>query len=120
MKKSELRHLIREEISKVLNEDDPISRALVAKMGVETAKDYSKNIMRPKHIDIWFTDRGRYYKALVDGNKKDLSEVEKMLSILTGMNVSVRYMDETELNQMKDILNKKGIKFTWDDSFDAS
>jgi hypothetical protein len=36
------------------------------------------------------------------------------------MNVSVRYMDETELNQMKDILNKKGIKFTWDDSFDAS
>ena len=46
MKKSELRHLIREEISKVLNEDDPISRALVARMGVETTKDYSKNVMR--------------------------------------------------------------------------
>jgi len=119
MKKSELKQIIKEEISKVLNEDDPISKALVDKMGVETAKDYSKNIMRPKHIDIWFTDRGRYYKALVDGNKKDLSEVEKILSTLTGMNVSVRY-NETELNQMKDILNKKGIEFTWDDSFDAS
>ena len=123
MKKSELQQIIKEEIAKVLIEVDDYGLDLTRfkeKIGFKEPDPSIKNIMRPKHIDIWFTTKGRYYKTLVDGNKKELSEVEKILSALTGMDVSVRYMDEAELNQMKDILNKKGIKFTWDDSFDVS
>ena len=123
MKKSELRDIIKEEIYRIVDEADDYEIAMdkfKEKIGFKEPDPSIKNVIRPKHIDIWFTTKGRYYKTLVDGNKKELSEVEKILSALTGMDVSVRYMDEAELNQMKDILNKKGIKFTWDDSFDAS
>ena len=118
MKRSELRQLIREEIYRIIDETDPISKALADKVGIKPTT--AKNVMRPKHIDITFTDRGRYYKTLVDGVKKDLSETEEMLKNLTGIDVSLRYMNENELNQLENILSKKEVKFTWNDSMDVS
>ena len=118
MKHSELKQIIREEIYRIIDETDPISKALADKVGVKPTT--AKNIMRPKHIDITFTDRGRYYKTLVDGIKKELSEIEKMLKNLTGMDVGLRYMDENELDQLENILSKKGVKFTWNDNMDVS
>lgn len=119
MKKSELREIIKEEIYRIIDETDPISKALADKVGIKPTT--AKNVMRPKHIDITFTDRGKYYKTLVDKKEqKNLSETEEMLKNLTGINVSLGSMNENELNKLKNILSEKGVTFTWNDSMDVS
>ena len=77
-----------------------------------------------KHINIWFTDRGRFYKVLLDGNRhKDWdgwSKAEKSLSKVLGYEIYLRNMDDRGLEKADKELKRKGIKLTWDDAMDVS
>ena len=69
MKKSELRQLIKEEIDNIMNTKDDgasgygeVMRKLTDKMTGGRIPDLTvKNTMRPKKIEIQFTEKGRYY-----------------------------------------------------------
>jgi hypothetical protein len=120
MKKSRLLEIIQEEIQNVLNEaEDPIQTAFDTRLNLPKPSGV-KNIMRPKLIDIWFTDNRRYYKTLVDGEKRNQAETEDLIKYFTGMDIGLRMMDSEVLTQVKDKLKEKNIDLTWDDSFDAS
>ena len=67
MKKSELKNIVREEIFKILDENDgsrEISDKLAKLMNVNLSRDYSKNVMKPKEkpegeskeyeVEYWF------------------------------------------------------------------
>jgi len=125
MKKSQLRQIIQEEIQNILNEvEDPIQTAFnkaITKDGdVKLDNTGAKNIMRPKLIDIWFTDSGRYYKTLVDGNKIGRSDTEALIKNLTGISLMLSRMDDEKLENAANILKEKNIKLVWDDAFDPS
>jgi hypothetical protein len=138
MKKSELRQLIKEEIKDIMNtksimntKDDgksgygEVMRKLTNKMTGGRIPDLSiKNTMRPKKIEIIFTERGRYYNITADG--KDIKngefgigveKAEKYLESITGMEeIDLLYVNDDMLDEITENLKNKGIKFTWDDS----
>ena len=125
MKKSELQQIIKEEISKVLTEaEDPIQTAFtkaITKDGdVKLGGSGTKNIMRPKLIYIIFTDRGYFYKTLVDEKQMGLGDTEDLIKNLTGVNLMLNRMDEEKLENIADILKSKNIKLVWSDVFDPS
>ena len=100
MKTSELKQLIREIILENYGE---VNKKLNQRFGLGTISGKG-NIMRPKSIDIWFTDRGNFYKALVDKNRKSLPEIEEMLKSLTKLDIDLGYMREDELNKIKRVI----------------
>ena len=78
-----------------------------------------------KHIDLWFTDRGSFYKTIVDKKKRvkgwdSWSAAQDSLSKLLGYKVYLRNMDDRVLDKAVKDLKRKGIKLTYDDSFDPS
>jgi len=74
MKHSELRQLIREEIYRIIDETDPISKALADKVGVKPTT--AKNVMREKEYEVeyWF----RFGKS---GDEKDNDTVKVMAPV---------------------------------------
>ena len=78
-----------------------------------------------KHIDLWFTDRGSFYKTIVDKKKRvkgwdSWAAAQDSLSKLLGYKVYLRNMDDRVLDKAVKDLKRKGIKLTYDDSFDPS
>ena len=73
-----------------------------------------------KHIDIAFTERGRYYKAKFDGKKVDKSEVEDILSNLLGSEFDLSIADDDKLDKAIKDLKKQKVKLTWNDNIDVS
>ncbi len=78
-----------------------------------------------KAIDITFTDRGRFYKVEVDGQRRvkgydDLRSSEESLSNLLGYDISLRSMDDRMLDQAIKDLEQKGIELTYNDVMDVS
>jgi len=125
MKKSELQQIIKEEISKVLTEaEDPIQTAFIKAItkdgDVKLGGSGARNIMRPKLIDIMFTDNQRYYKTLVDGKLMGLGDTEDLIKNLTGVDMTLNRMDDEKLEDVAKILKSKNIKLNWSDVFDPS
>jgi hypothetical protein len=125
MKKSELQQIIKEEISKVLTEaEDPIQTAFIKAItkdgDVKLGGSGARNIMRPKLIDIMFTDNQRYYKTLVDGKLMGLGDTEDLIKNLTGVDMTLNRMDDEKLEDVANILKSKNIKLNWSDVFDPS
>jgi hypothetical protein len=81
-----------------------------------------KNIFegKVKHIDMTFTDRGRYYKTKFDGKNVSRSDAETTLKTLLGYDVNYNIADDDKLDKMIKDLKKKKIKFTWSDNIDVS
>ncbi len=78
-----------------------------------------------KAIDITFTDRGRFYKVEVDGQRRvkgydDLRSSEESLSNLLGYDISLRSMDDRVLDKAITDLEQKGIELSYNDAFDPS
>jgi len=78
-----------------------------------------------KAIDITFTDRGRFYKVEVDGQRRvkgydDLRSSEESLSNLLGYDISLRSMDDRVLDKAIKDLEQKGIELTYNDAMDVS
>tara|TARA_R110000851_G_scaffold5389_1_gene22345 strand:- start:919 stop:1455 length:537 start_codon:yes stop_codon:yes gene_type:complete len=78
-----------------------------------------------KAIDITFTDRGRFYKVEVDGQRRvkgydDLRSSEESLSSLLGYDISLRSMDDRILDKAIKDLKQKGIDLTYNDAMDVS
>jgi len=78
-----------------------------------------------KAIDITFTDRGRFYKVEVDGQRRikgydDLRSSEESLSKLLGYDISLRSMDDRVLDKAIKDLKQKGIELTYNDAMDVS
>ena len=129
MKKSELKQLIKEEIKNIMNTKDDgasgygeVMRKFTDKMTGGRIPDLSiKNTMRPKKIEIIFTERGRYYNITADG--KDIKngafgigveKAEKYLESITGMEeIDLLYVNDEMLDKITENLKNKGIEFTW-------
>ena len=78
-----------------------------------------------KHIDIWFTDRGRFYKVKINGQRaprewNGWSAAQDSLSKLLGWTIYLRSIDHSELDKAAKQLKKQGIKLTYDESMDVS
>lgn len=78
-----------------------------------------------KHIDIQFTDRGSFYTAAIDGDKRakdwdGWKTAEQSLSKLLGWTIYLRNIDEKNLDKAIKDLKRKGIKLTWNDIMDVS
>ncbi len=78
-----------------------------------------------KHINIWFTDRGRFYKVKINGQRAPRewdgwSRAQDSLSDLLGWEIYLRSMDDNKLEKAIKDLKRKGIKLTYDDVFDPS
>ena len=87
------------------------------------AEDINEAII--KAIDITFTDRGRFYKVEVDGQRRvkgydDLRSSEESLSNLLGYDISLRSMDDRVLDKAIKDLEQKGIELTYNDAMDVS
>ena len=129
MKKSELRQLIKEEIDNIINTKDDgasgygeVMRKFTNKMTGGRIPDLSvKNTMRPKEIEIQFTEKGRYYNITANGKDiKDgvfgigVKKAEKYLESITGMEeIDLLYVNDEMLDEITENLKNKGIKFTW-------
>ena len=129
MKKSELRQLIKEEIDNIMNTKDDgasgygeVMRKFTNKMTGGRIPDLSiKNTMRPKEIEIQFTEKGRYYNITANGKDiKDgvfgigVKKAEKYLESITGMEeIDLLYVNDEILDEITENLKNKGIKFTW-------
>lgn len=74
MKKSELREIIKEEIYRIIDETDPISKALADKVGIKPTT--AKNVMREKEYEVeyWF----RFGKS---GDEKDNDIIKVMAPV---------------------------------------
>ena len=88
-------------------------------------KKESVNEATVKAIDITFTDRGRFYKVEVDGQRRvkgydDLRSSEESLSNLLGYDISLRSMDDRVLDKAIKDLEQKGIELTYNDAMDVS
>tara|TARA_B100001094_G_scaffold333001_1_gene407816 strand:- start:3398 stop:3799 length:402 start_codon:yes stop_codon:yes gene_type:complete len=78
-----------------------------------------------KTIDIWFTDRGRFYRTVIDGKKRvrgwdSWRDAEESLSKLLGWKIYLRNIDHDKLDKAAKDLKKQGIKLTYDESMDVS
>ena len=76
-------------------------------------------------IDIWFTDRGRFYRTVIDGKKRvrgwdSWRDAEESLSKLLGWKIYLRNIDHDKLDKAAKDLKKQGIKLTYDESMDVS
>ena len=104
--------------------EDPIQTAFtkaITKDGdVKLGGSGARNIMRPKLIDIMFTDNQRYYKTLVDGKPMGLGDTEDLIKNLTGVDMTLNRMDDEKLEDVANILKSKNIKLNWSDVFDPS
>lgn len=120
MKTSQLRNIIKEEISKALSENDEISQTLTKMAGVKPTT--ASNTMKPKLIHIEFTTRDKVYKTFVDGDQKDKNEVEKLIKNLTGLKSLSFFslINDLEKEEIRDVLKKKDVKFTWNNTMDVS
>tara|TARA_R100001377_G_C3096782_1_gene77787 strand:- start:164 stop:442 length:279 start_codon:yes stop_codon:yes gene_type:complete len=92
-------------------------------MGIKLKDLLSEAII--KHIDIWFTDRGRFYKVKINGQRaprewEGWRKAEESLSKLLGYKIYLRNMDDRALDKAIKDLKRKGIKLTYDDAFDPS
>ena len=77
-----------------------------------------------KDIDIWFTDRGSFYKAVVDGSDElkgwyGFRASQDSLSKLLGYSIFLRSIDDIELEKAAKVLKQKGIKLTWSESMNT-
>jgi len=101
MKTSQLRNIIKEEISKALSENDEISQ-------------------KPIHIE--FTTRDKVYKTFVDGVETDKNEVEKLIKNLTGLKLLsfLSLIDDFKKEEIRDVLKNKDVEFTWNNTMDVS
>lgn len=121
MKKSELKAIIKEEIAKMYGSDDAIQKGVERAFRFTPPTNSPGNILRPGKIEVWFTDRGGYYKTLVDGTTKGRAESEELLKRLTKLeDISLRIMDETKLEEIRNLLKAKNVDFDWNDSVDIS
>jgi hypothetical protein len=78
-----------------------------------------------KTIDIWFTDRGRFYRTVINGKKRvrgwdSWRDAEESLSKLLGWKIYLRNIDHDKLDKAAKDLKKQGIKLTYDESMDVS
>jgi len=78
-----------------------------------------------KHIDIWFTDRGGFYKVKINGQRAprewdSWKVAQDSLSKLLGRPIYLRNIDHDKLEKAVKDLKRKGIKLTYDETFDAS
>ncbi len=78
-----------------------------------------------KTIDIWFTDRGRFYRTVIDGKKRvrgwdSWRDAEESLTKLLGWKIYLRNIDHDKLDKAAKDLKKQGIKLTYDESMDVS
>jgi hypothetical protein len=123
MKKSELQQIIKEEIQKVLNEEDPLQTAFRKKItndGDVKLDSTQSNILRPKKIDITFNTQRYFYKTLVDGKKIERLETEKLLKRLSGIeDIDLTRMEDAKLQDVKKVLANKKIDLNWSDDFDT-
>lgn len=88
-------------------------------------KKESVNEATVKAIDITFTDRGRFYKVEVDGQRRvkgydSLRSSEESLSSLLGYDISLRSMDDRVLDKAIKDLERKGIELSYNDAMDVS
>ena len=122
MKKSELKQIIREEIQKVLEIEDPYQNALNTFFNKDSASTSGEgNILRPKKINLTYTTDGVWYKTDVDGDRKNLAETKELLERLTKLeDLSLKYTNDDVLTKIQEILAKKGIELTWNESMDVS
>ena len=77
-----------------------------------------------KDINIWFTDRGSFYKTVVDGSDelKDwygFRAAQDSLSKLLGYDIFLRNINDTELEKAANLLKEKGIKLTWSETMNT-
>jgi|TARA_B110000967_G_C18397419_1_gene322929 hypothetical protein len=77
-----------------------------------------------KDIKIWFTDRGSFYKAIVDGVDRaegwyGFRAAQDSLSKLLGYDIFLRNIDDTELEKAANLLKGKGIKLTWSEDMNT-
>ena len=77
-----------------------------------------------KDINIWFTDRGSFYKTIVDGNERvegwgNWRDAQDSLSKLLGYDIFLRSIDDTELEKAANLLKGKGIKLTWSEDMNT-
>lgn len=71
MKKSQLKQIIREEITNIV-ESDPISQSLAKRLGINTTGDYSKNTMKEKEYKVgFFYSDGDYDTIKVKASSPD-------------------------------------------------
>ena len=78
-----------------------------------------------QHIDIKFTDRGRFYKTIVNNEQRiegwnGWKESSESLSALLDSPIYLRNIDFEALEKAEKELKNKGIKLTWDETFDPS
>jgi len=120
MKTSQLRNIIKEEISKALSENDEISQTPTKMAGVKPTT--TSNTIKPKPIHIEFTTRDKVYKTFVDGVETDKNEVEKLIKNLTGLKSFsfLSLIDDFEKEKIRDVLKKKDVEFTWNNTMDIS
>ena len=120
MKTSQLRQIIKEEISKALSENYEDAMSNLNKQVVTPTT--ASNTMKPKLIHIEFTTRDKIYKTFVDGVQKDKNEVEKLIKNLTGLKSLSFFslINDPEKEEIRDALKKKDVKFTWNNTMDVS
>jgi len=82
--------------------------------------DMFESINEVKHIDIVFTDRGKYYKTKFDGKTASRPDVEKTLKSLLGYDLDLNVANDAKLDKAIKALSKSKVKLTWSDDFDAS
>jgi hypothetical protein len=111
------RYKVREDEDKI---QTAFTKAITKDGDVKLGGSGARNIMRPKLIDIMFTDNQRYYKTLVDGKRMGLSDTEDLIKNLTGVDMTLNRMDDEKLEDVAKILKSKNIKLNWSDVFDPS
>ena len=99
MKISQLRQIIKEEISKALSEN------------AEDATEPKLINTEPKLINIEFTTRDKIYKTFVDGVQKDKNEVEKLIKNLTGLKSFSLFslINDPKKEEIRDALKEKDV-----------
>ena len=62
-----------------------------------------------------------WYKTDVDGDRKNLAETKELLERLTKLeDLSLKFMDDSKLEEIQKILAGRRVGFTWNDSMDIS
>lgn len=112
MKKSELQQIIKEEISKILNEEDPIQTSFNKKLNLPEPSS-EKNTLRPKSIEIEFgPGLGKIYRILRDGKSINVNTGKELIKKYTGIDISSG-KNTNILTQISDKLKDKKINFEY-------